>query len=459
MLGHQFIKKDIISEYLQQIQMLKQEIAEATEFVNQLRQDSNNASYQGDFNKPESLISSLLKMQAEIQKLAENEKQQNWVTTGLAKFSELMRDNFDSQRKMGDEMLSEIVPYVNANQGGLFLIHEEEDEYTTLELVASYAYNRKKFIQKFIRIEYDYAEGLVGQVFLEKQEIYLSKIPNDYLSITSGLGDSNPQHLFICPLIDGDDVIGVLELASFYPFQTYQRALIKKLCENLASTVITTRINERTRSLLIATREQTEELMAQDEELRQNMEELQATQEELQRLLQEQESTMAAIDSASLSAEFSPDGEMLRVNDAFADFFGYQENELRGRLHKMLVHPASRESDEYKNLWERLRNGETISSDFHRIDKNGKSKWIRGTYYPIKNNKEQIMKILKIAYDITLEKRQQTELLETQQIIEQNQILLKERTKSIQDKAYERIKALKNEIATKDKIIEQFKEL
>jgi methyl-accepting chemotaxis protein len=457
MFGYKLLKEEVIVTYDEQIQKLKQEIAEASEFINQLQEDSTKAIYDGEYAS-NGLIGNLLSMQSGIKKLAENEKKQNWVAFGLAKFADVMRDNFDTQRQMGDEVLANIIPYLDANQGGLFLIKEEEDNYTTLELIASYAYNRKKFIQKIITVEEDCAEGLIGQVFLEKREIYLSKLPEDYLKITSGLGESNPRYLFISPLLDGEEAIGVLEIASFRPFEDYHQEFIKKLCENLASTVINTRINERTRSLLMATREQTEELLAQDEELRQNMEELQTTQEELQRLLQEQVSTMAAIDSASISAEFDSKGNILRINEAFIKFFGYEENELLGQNHKLLIHPSLKDGIEYKEFWDKIRKGINITQDFERLTNTGETKWIRGTYYPIKNSRDEIIKILKIAYDITLEKEQEVKLIENQRIIEQNQILLKERTKSIQDKAYERIKALKSEIAEKDKVINKLQE-
>ncbi len=454
MFGYKLVQEEEILTDKQKIEALEKEIEEAMLFVQQLRKDSTKATYKGDFIKPNSLISNLVKMQEEIQDLEEDKKNQIWVTTGLAKFSEILRNNFDTQRQMGDEILAQIIPYINAVQGGLFLIQEEEEKYTTLELIACYAYNRKKFIQKTVRIENDYAEGLVGQVFLEKKEFYLTQIPQDYLKITSGLGEANPNYIFICPLLDGQEVIGVLEIASFRAFEPHHQDFIKKLCESLASTVISTRINERTRSLLQATREQTEELMAQDEELRQNMEELQTTQEEMQRILQEQANTMAAIDSASISADFSIDGKILRVNEAFIEFFGYSEKELMGQHHSLLVHPSMRESQEYTNLWKKLGSGVNITSDFQRFTKSQEIKWLRATYYPIRGTKGEIVKVLKIAYDITLEKEQEMQLIENQQLLEQNRILLKERTKSIQDKAYERIKALKAQLAEKEKIIE-----
>lgn len=454
MFGYKLIQKEELFADKQKIAALEQEIEESIRFVQQLRKDSTQAKYEGNLLKPNSLMSNLVKMQEEIQALAENKKNQNWVTTGLAKFAEILRNNFDTQRQMGDEILAQIIPYINATQGGLFLIQDEEEDHTILELIACYAYNRKKFIQKTVKVENDYAEGLIGQVFLEKKESYLAQIPQDYLKITSGLGEANPNYLFICPLLDGQEVIGVLEIASFYPFEQYHQDFIKQLCESLASTVISTRINERTRSLLQATREQTEELMAQDEELRQNMEELQTTQEEMERILQEQANTMAAIDSASISADLTTEGKILRINEAFTSFFGYSEKELIGQHHNILVHPSMRESQEYIDFWRKIRAGINITSDFQRFTKNQEIKWLRATYYPIRDTRGEIVKVLKIAYDITLEKEQEMQLIENQRLLEQNRVLLKERTKSIQDKAYERIKALKSQLAEKEKIIE-----
>jgi transcriptional regulator with GAF, ATPase, and Fis domain len=126
-------------------------------------------------------------------------------------------------------------------------------------------------------------EGLVGRCVQEKEAIYLTEIPNNYISITSGLGTANPTCLLLMPLKVNEQIFGVLELASFTTLESYQIDFIAKIAESIGAAISTVDTNKRTKQLLEKAQQQAEELRAQEEEMRQNMEELTATQEEMRR--------------------------------------------------------------------------------------------------------------------------------------------------------------------------------
>ena len=126
-------------------------------------------------------------------------------------------------------------------------------------------------------------EGLAGQCFMEEETIYLKNVPQDFLRITSGLGDANPDVLLYVPIQSNEELQGVLELVSFRKFEEHEIQFIEQLASNLATAIGNTKVNQSTKVLLERTQQQTEEMRAQEEEMRQNMEEMEATQEEMQR--------------------------------------------------------------------------------------------------------------------------------------------------------------------------------
>jgi methyl-accepting chemotaxis protein len=244
-------------------------------------------------NEKDELGIALLKMRENLLKASVKEQEERFITVGITKVGEVIRNNAASLEALADDFIRTIVKYMNINQGGLFLTESEGD-------VACYAYDRKKYLKKTVGP----GEGLVGQCFLEREPIYMTKIPADYIHITSGLGGAVPTCVYIVPLKTNDEIVGVLELASFTAIEEYKKEFIKKAAENIASSIISTKVTERVKNLLTESQQQAEEMRAQEEEMRQNMEELQATQEEMGRKNREmEEQIMAAEEKAVVKLE------------------------------------------------------------------------------------------------------------------------------------------------------------
>ncbi|MFO7827461.1 MAG: GAF domain-containing protein [Bacteroidales bacterium] len=206
------------------------------------------------------------------------EEKRSWANEGLAQLNEILRKQNDVE-ELSYQIISFLVNYIKANQGGIFIRNNEDPENITLDLKSFYAFNRRKYIKK----SFELGEGLVGNCALEKKRNHLTEIPDNYIQITSGLGGSNPRSLILIPMKLEEEVLGVIEIASFNKYEEYQIEFLEQASLSIASSLNMAETNKRTSELLEKTQQQAEEMAAQEEEMRQNMEELQATQEESSR--------------------------------------------------------------------------------------------------------------------------------------------------------------------------------
>ncbi len=333
--------------------------------------------------------------EAEIIRKAEDEKRQ-WTNAGLAKFSEILRQNNDKLDVLSAEIIKNVVHYIDANQGGLFILNDDEPENIHFELLSAFAYNRHKFIQKQIL----FGEGLVGTCALEKQTIFLKEIPENYIEITSGLGEARPRCLLIVPLLIEENVLGILELASFNEIQQHQIEFVEKLAQSVASTLISVRTGIRTSQLLAKTQQQSEEMSAQEEEMRQNMEELQATQEEAARKTTEMQNYIDAINNACYLIEYDPNGYIVYINDAYVNLLRIPREKLIGTHHSYKMEFDVEQQKEYDRFWLDLKNG-IVKKVTNKFTIDDVAYTFDETYSPLMDEQGQVYKIVKIASNIS----------------------------------------------------------
>lgn len=323
---------DEIGEMAQAVAALVDGLKSTSFFAENIGNGKYDSEYQ-PLSDDDVLGNALINMRDNLKRVAEEDKKRNWATEGLAKFGDILRKNNDNISKLSDEIISNLVKYTKSNQGGLFIINDDDKDEPYLELAACYAWDKKKYLEQKI---YE-GEGLTGQAWLEQDTIYMTDIPDDYVMITSGLGEANPKCLLIVPLKVNDEVYGVLEIASFREFAEHERDFVEKLAESIASTISSVKINERTSKLLNESRELTEQMRSQEEEMRQNMEELQATQEEMERGQRDRQEKEQIINMTYMSIEMADDYRITSANSIASSTLKYGGGELEGMLFDSLV--------------------------------------------------------------------------------------------------------------------------
>jgi len=339
---------------------------------------------------------SLVRAKEEEEKRKIEDDKRRWSNEGLAKFADILRQNNDNLETLATEIIMNLVNYLNANQGGVFILNDEDKEHVILSMLSSFAFDRRKFLQKTIEL----GEGLVGTCAIEKRTIFMTSLPQDYIEVTSGLGGANPNCLLIVPLKLEETVLGVLEIASFNVFEKHEIEFVEKLAESIASTLSAVRINIRTTELLERSQQQAEEMAAQEEEVRQNMEELQATQEESARKGAEMEGLIEALNTSSYVIEYDIEGYIQNVNENYLSLIGLSKQEVLGTHHSGNMEFTEQQQDDYDKFWKDLRTGK-VRKETTKVNIRGKQFVFAETYTPIRNSDGEIYKILKISNNIT----------------------------------------------------------
>ena len=214
-------------------------------------------------------------MIANLKETTEQNAQQDWLKTNLAKFSRMMQGQKDLE-SISRLIMSELTPLVGAHHGAFFLAEDERG--TVLKLIASYAYKQRKTLANRFRE----GEGLVGQAALEKKPILLTGVPDDYIVISSGLGEAPPRNIMVLPVLFEGEVKAVIELAAFNPFSQIHQVFLDQLAESVGVVINMIAANMRTEELLEQSQKLTQELQSQSKELQQQQEELRRTNAELE---------------------------------------------------------------------------------------------------------------------------------------------------------------------------------
>jgi CheY-like chemotaxis protein/HAMP domain-containing protein len=217
-----------------------------------------------------------------IDNLAETTRvntEQDWLNSNMARFTGMLQGERDLET-VSRLIMSELTPLVGAQHGAFFMMESPDGEGDDFELrlISTYGYKQRKNVPNKFKI----GEALVGQAALEQKSILVTQAPEDYVRISSGLGEGMPINLIVLPVLFEDQVLAVIELASFQRFANVQQAFLEQLSESIGVVLNTIQANMRTEELLSQSQGLTQELQSQSEELQAQQEELQQTNKELE---------------------------------------------------------------------------------------------------------------------------------------------------------------------------------
>ncbi|MDF5752051.1 HAMP domain-containing protein [Spongiactinospora sp. TRM90649] len=260
-------------------------------------------------------------------------EEQGWLKSNLARMSGLMQGHRDLAT-VAELVMNELAPLVSAQFGAFFLAEDGE-----LQLISAYGYP----VASQRPDRFGIGEGLVGQAARTRRTIALDDVPSGYVTISSGLGRTDPSSLIVMPVVVEEQVLGVIELASVHEFTPVHRAFLDQLLETIGVNLNTIVANARTDELLAESQRLTEELRARSVELQTQQEELRRSNAELEekaRLLvsQNQDIETKNLEIEQARQELEDRAQQLALASKYkSEFLANMSHELRTPLNSLLI--------------------------------------------------------------------------------------------------------------------------
>jgi HAMP domain-containing protein/signal transduction histidine kinase/DNA-binding response OmpR family regulator len=269
-------------------------------------------------------------MISNLRETTESNREQDWLKTNLARFTGMLQ----GQRELstvGQMLLSELAPLVNAQQGTVYHCGGDADE-QSLALLSSYAQAGSVVLAKTIAL----GEGLVGQCALEKKRILLNNAPADFANIVSSLGQASHISVIVLPVLFENQTKAVIELASLHPFTVVNLNFLDQLALGIGAVFNTIEATMRTEGLLTQSQQLTAELQSRQSELQQTNEELGTKARLLAEQNAEVERKNREVEQARGALEEKA-SELALTSKYKSEFLANMSHELRTPLNSILI--------------------------------------------------------------------------------------------------------------------------
>ncbi|HEX8987206.1 MAG TPA: ATP-binding protein, partial [Rhodocyclaceae bacterium] len=267
-------------------------------------------------------------MTGSLRAARDGQRDREWLKSGSNILGSLMREEQTTQA-MTLSVLTFLVEYLDASVGMLYLFDERTVQ---LRLAASYGTSRRREEGEFFRL----GEGLVGEAARRQKTLFLRELPPDYLAVGSGLGAAAPALVAAIPLLHGNRLVGVMEIAALREFSDIELKFIEAARDAIAIGIDVNLARLQTAELLEVTQQQTEELRVQQEELQQSNEEL---EERAQMLEQQREAIRVKNKEIEATSETLRQkmAELERVSTYKSEFLANMSHELRTPLNSLMI--------------------------------------------------------------------------------------------------------------------------
>ncbi|MGH8073708.1 MAG: response regulator, partial [Lysobacter sp.] len=262
----------------------------------------------------------------------ESGREQDWLKTNMATFSGMMQGQRDLIT-LGNMLLSELAPLVNAHKGLMYVVDDDESGgKRVLRQLAGYASSGSADAKTTI----EFGEGLIGQCAAQARMIVIDDVEPGTIQIRTGLLDLVPRNVIVLPVLFEDQIKAVIELASLSEFTVSHRAFLDQLSRSIGIVLNTIEATMRTERLLAQSQQLAGELQSQQKTLRQTNEDIALKAALLAEQKNEVEGKNLQIEHARRALEEKA-AELALTSRYKSEFLANMSHELRTPLNSILI--------------------------------------------------------------------------------------------------------------------------
>ena len=317
------------------------------------------------------VILKLQEIEIKNKKQQEEHEIRNWQRKGQIAAADIQRTSNNETEELSFNIIRSIVRYTDAQLGAIYVKREDDSKQEYMVMSGSYAFEEKRNI----KVKFGFGQGVVGTCAQEEKKILMENIPDNYLTIGSGLGSSKPGFIAVFPVFSQEKIVAVFEIGFIKRPEEYKLSFIEQLSNSIGAWLSATENLKESENLLRLSQEKTLELSEAEAELN---------------------SFLRAVNNAVYTIQYDPDGSFINANDLYLSRIGYERKELEGTN---VLDMVKDKKDELKEIIDKVMQGQLIEQEVVRYTKSGQSIEMRASYSPFYNSDGEITSIIFFGFE------------------------------------------------------------
>lgn len=344
-----------------------------------------------------SLQEHLRSRRSEVESQRAESVQRRWASEGFARFSDMLRSPSASTEELTNLILPELVAFMKASLGAIYLLDAERLSETGVRYYALhsvYGWDRRRFVDK---VGFESGVGLVGSCAMERAPVYVTDVPEDYIRIPVGVGALLPKSLLLLPLLYEGETLGVVELARLEGFEQYEVDFLSTLCETIAAAIHSVIQENELKGVLERTQQRVVELDQEVEGLINSVEALDHRSQISDRRIAALERQLGAIGGVLFYFEADPQGLITAAGSCVLEQLRRREDQVVGTHFSEWIRVSGWRKQQFDSFWQEVISGagQQLQAQLYGVSGDVE---VHEFYIPVRNLLGHAERVMILAY-------------------------------------------------------------